>query len=243
MKDPFPPARAAGCRAMVENIDSYEPRDISARVLPAICGLLVDPEKTVREAGFKAVSKFVGHLEDISNNPEKSEKLNPSAKTSNTPSSTSATSASSGSQAPQGWAGYLTSAALNATVAAASAAASTASSKFRKTSSPDNPETPDADIPQVVVQKEEKTNGATEAPVKKGGMQLKSQKGKVDDINWDAIEAETVKESSDTGNGWGKGVKMHESLSTQLEMPEFFRNSWCIFACKIIRSSSVPFYS
>ena len=49
MKDPFPPARAAGCRAMVDNIEHYEPKDIAFRVLPTICGLLVDPEKSVRE--------------------------------------------------------------------------------------------------------------------------------------------------------------------------------------------------
>ena len=35
-------------------------------------------------------------------------------------------------------------------------------------------------------------------------MKLK-KKGKLDEINWDEIEAE-AKDSSDQGNGWGKGV-------------------------------------
>ena len=45
MKDPFPPARAAGCRAMVDNTELYEPRDIANRVIPALSGALVDPDK------------------------------------------------------------------------------------------------------------------------------------------------------------------------------------------------------
>ena len=58
MKDPFPPARAAGCRAMVDNIDQYEPKDIAFRVLPTICGLMVDPEKSVREGIFNILNSF-----------------------------------------------------------------------------------------------------------------------------------------------------------------------------------------
>lgn len=55
MKDPFPPARSAGCRAMMDNVSVYTPRDIAGRVLPAICILLCDPEKSVRETGFKVL--------------------------------------------------------------------------------------------------------------------------------------------------------------------------------------------
>ena len=129
MKDPFPPARAAGCRAMVENADQYAPRDLASRVLPATCALLVDPDKTVRETGFSAVQKFVSILEDISNDPDKAEKLNPQAAKPAQNSSSATSAQSSSNSAPQGWAGYLASSAVNLTMSAASTAASAASSK------------------------------------------------------------------------------------------------------------------
>ena len=57
MKDPFPPARSAGCRAMMENIDVYTPRDLAGRVIPSVAILLCDPDKTVRETGFSVSLK------------------------------------------------------------------------------------------------------------------------------------------------------------------------------------------
>ena len=228
MKDPFPPARAAGCRAMVDNIDQYEPKDIAFRVLPTICGLLVDPEKSVRDgnfstifqkcsthqtsAGFQGVQKFVSILEDVHNDPEKAAALNPNKAAPNTTSSVNGAQTAVGSpqNAQSGWAGYLASSAMSMAASAASAAASTATSKFRKEGSA-TPTTPtDDDVPKVVVEKpsgpkEEKSGGGS------GGMKLKKPAKKGQEINWDEIEAET-KEASD--NGWGKGVTNHKYNDT-----------------------------
>ena len=217
MKDPFPPARAAGCRAMVDNIDQYEPKDIAFRVLPTICGLMVDPEKSVREgiskklrfhltfclAGFSAVQKFVGVLEEISNDPEKAAALNPN-KPAPVANQSGAVSSPTNQSAQSGWAGYLASSAMSMAASAASAAANTATSKFRKSSDGQTP-TPD-DVPEVVVEKPKEEVKKT--PSSGGGMKLKKKAGKLDEINWDEIEAEAEK-SSDQGNGWGKGVNNH----------------------------------
>ena len=73
MKDPFPPARAAGCRAMVDNIDQYEPKDIAFRVLPTICGLLVDPEKSVRDGTFSTIFSKISKFPNFSRFPRRPE--------------------------------------------------------------------------------------------------------------------------------------------------------------------------
>lgn len=39
------------------------------RVLPALCPLTVDPEKTVREPAFKTIRGFLGKLERVSEDP------------------------------------------------------------------------------------------------------------------------------------------------------------------------------
>ena len=94
---------------------------------------------------------------------------------------------------------------MSMAASAGSAAVSAASSKFRKpseggattpTTTPTTPDTPD--VPEIVVEKPK------EKSEKSSGMKLK-KKGKLDEINWDEIEAD-AKDSSDQGNGWGKGV-------------------------------------
>lgn len=39
------------------------------RVLPALCPLTVDPEKTVRDPAFKTIRGFLGKLERVSEDP------------------------------------------------------------------------------------------------------------------------------------------------------------------------------
>ena len=49
LKDPFPPARCAGIGAMATTHTYYTTSDIASRLLPALCSLTVDKEKTVRD--------------------------------------------------------------------------------------------------------------------------------------------------------------------------------------------------
>lgn len=47
----------------------YLPSEIANRVLPALCSLTVDPEKSVRDPAFKTVKGFLGKLEKVSEDP------------------------------------------------------------------------------------------------------------------------------------------------------------------------------
>ena len=49
LKDPFPPARCAGIRAMADTHSYYLTSDIATRLLPSLCTMTVDGDKTVRD--------------------------------------------------------------------------------------------------------------------------------------------------------------------------------------------------
>lgn len=62
LKDPFPPARAAGVNAIMITRDMYSVKDIATRVLPAVCPLLVDNANDVRGIAFKVQEGFLAKL-------------------------------------------------------------------------------------------------------------------------------------------------------------------------------------
>lgn len=43
--------------------------EVANRVLPALCSLTIDPEKTVRDPAFKTIRGFLGKLEKVSEDP------------------------------------------------------------------------------------------------------------------------------------------------------------------------------
>lgn len=49
LKDPFPPARQAGILAMAATQNYYHMNEVACRLLPALCSMTRDPEKTVRD--------------------------------------------------------------------------------------------------------------------------------------------------------------------------------------------------
>lgn len=69
MRDPFPPARVAGILALAATQQYFLLTEIANRVLPALCSLTVDPEKSVREPAFKTIRGFLGKLEKVSEDP------------------------------------------------------------------------------------------------------------------------------------------------------------------------------
>ncbi|XP_033110396.1 N-terminal kinase-like protein isoform X2 [Anneissia japonica] len=71
MKDPFPPSRIAGVMAMHTCHNFFAVRDTALRILPAMCALSVDPDKSVRDQTFRVIKLFVQKLEDVSEHPEK----------------------------------------------------------------------------------------------------------------------------------------------------------------------------
>jgi SCY1-like protein 1 len=70
LKDPFPPARQAGVLAMAASHHYFTLAESSTRLLPSLCLLTMDPEKSVRDQTFKAIKCFLAKLEKVSETPE-----------------------------------------------------------------------------------------------------------------------------------------------------------------------------
>uniref|UniRef100_A0A915D2F9 Uncharacterized protein n=1 Tax=Ditylenchus dipsaci TaxID=166011 RepID=A0A915D2F9_9BILA len=70
LKDPFPPARMAGVLALSATQQYYSLFEVASKILPALASLTIDPEKQVRDQGFKAIKGFLEKLEKASESPE-----------------------------------------------------------------------------------------------------------------------------------------------------------------------------
>lgn len=69
MRDPFPPARTAGVLALAATQQYFLMSEVASRILPALCQLAVDPEKSVRDHVFRTIKGFLGKLEKLSEDP------------------------------------------------------------------------------------------------------------------------------------------------------------------------------
>ncbi|TWW55685.1 N-terminal kinase-like protein [Takifugu flavidus] len=70
-KDPFPASRSAGVLGFAATHNYYSVTEIAARILPTLCALAVDPDKSVRDQAFKAIKSFLSKLEIVSEDPTK----------------------------------------------------------------------------------------------------------------------------------------------------------------------------
>ncbi|XP_073410554.1 N-terminal kinase-like protein isoform X1 [Dendrobates tinctorius] len=68
-KDPFSPSRAAGVLGFAATHNFYSMNDCAGKILPVLCVVTVDPEKSVRDQAFKAIRSFLEKLEAISEDP------------------------------------------------------------------------------------------------------------------------------------------------------------------------------
>lgn len=75
IKDTFAPARGAGVLALATTQQYFLLSEVAHRILPALCTLTVDPDKTVREHTFKALRGFLGKLERVSEDPSLRERM------------------------------------------------------------------------------------------------------------------------------------------------------------------------
>ena len=50
-------------------------QDLAARLLPSICPLTRDPEKSVRDKAFTVIESFVSRLKSVSEDPELLEQM------------------------------------------------------------------------------------------------------------------------------------------------------------------------
>uniref|UniRef100_A0A8C3T265 N-terminal kinase-like protein n=1 Tax=Chelydra serpentina TaxID=8475 RepID=A0A8C3T265_CHESE len=96
-KDPFAPSRAAGVLGFAATHNFYSMNDCAFKILPVLCALTVDPEKTVRDQTFKAIRSFVTKLEAVSEDPSQLSELEKDVH---------AASTSPGMGAAASWAGW-----------------------------------------------------------------------------------------------------------------------------------------
>ncbi|KAL0270408.1 UNVERIFIED_CONTAM: hypothetical protein PYX00_007828 [Menopon gallinae] len=75
MRDPFPPARSAGILALAATQQYFLLSEVASRILPALCQLTVDPEKSVRDGVFRTIKGFLGKLEKVSEDPSLRESM------------------------------------------------------------------------------------------------------------------------------------------------------------------------
>lgn len=75
MRDPFSPARIAGILALSATQTYYSLRDTATKVMPALCHLTMDPEKSVRDQAFKALKGFISKIEKVSEDPSLSTQM------------------------------------------------------------------------------------------------------------------------------------------------------------------------
>ncbi|XP_061756157.1 N-terminal kinase-like protein [Nerophis ophidion] len=70
-KDPFAASRSAGVLGFAATHNYYSLTEVAARILPTLCAITVDPDKSVREQAFKAIRSFLSKLEAVSEDPTK----------------------------------------------------------------------------------------------------------------------------------------------------------------------------
>ncbi|XP_047441402.1 N-terminal kinase-like protein isoform X2 [Mugil cephalus] len=70
-KDPFPASRSAGVLGFAATHNFYSVTEIAGRILPTLCAITVDPDKSVRDQAFKAIKSFLSKLETVSEDPTK----------------------------------------------------------------------------------------------------------------------------------------------------------------------------
>nr|CAD7593138.1 unnamed protein product [Timema genevievae] len=75
MRDPFPPARSAGVLALAATQQYFLLSEVATRILPALCQLTIDPEKSVRDSVFRTIKGFLGKLEKVSEDPSLRESM------------------------------------------------------------------------------------------------------------------------------------------------------------------------
>ncbi|KAJ1529747.1 hypothetical protein ONE63_006497 [Megalurothrips usitatus] len=69
MRDTFPPTRQAGILALAATQQYFLLSEVANRILPALCPLALDPDKSVRDALFRTIKGFLGKLEKVSEDP------------------------------------------------------------------------------------------------------------------------------------------------------------------------------
>ncbi|KAJ1929819.1 Nuclear aminoacylation-dependent tRNA export pathway component [Tieghemiomyces parasiticus] len=65
LRDPFPHARSAALMAVAATSSRHEAKDLTGRLLPAACSVLLDQEKVVRTQALKAVQNLLATVDKL----------------------------------------------------------------------------------------------------------------------------------------------------------------------------------
>ena len=71
----MPLVGVAGILALAATQQYFLLSEVANRILPALCTLTVDPEKSVRDPAFKTIKGFLGKLERVSEDPSLRESM------------------------------------------------------------------------------------------------------------------------------------------------------------------------
>ncbi|XP_027197212.2 N-terminal kinase-like protein yata [Dermatophagoides pteronyssinus] len=69
LRDPFPPSRIACIQSLDATQNFFTLQDCTSKIMPALCLILMDPEKQVRDHAFVTLKNFVQKIEKFSENP------------------------------------------------------------------------------------------------------------------------------------------------------------------------------
>lgn len=95
MRDPFPPARIAGIMALAATQQYFPLQDVASKILPNLCHLTLDPDKSVRDSVFRVLKGFLGKMEKVSEDPALRETMESEVR-----------SVTAGGSQPASWAGW-----------------------------------------------------------------------------------------------------------------------------------------
>ncbi|KAE9548145.1 hypothetical protein FO519_008643 [Halicephalobus sp. NKZ332] len=186
LKDPFPPARMSGVLALGATQQYYSLSEVASRILPTLAPLTMDPEKQVRDQGFKALKGFLEKLEKASENPSIIPELEAQVNAGGR------SGLLSSEKVPQ-WAGW---------------AIKAISGKFYKSSNPvSNPEEK-----QVIQEEKRPTTTSTTASSTMSTTKIDSSSGKSQVVDgWGDMEDEEENESDGNGaESWTTRAKSME---------------------------------
>ncbi|XP_042296819.1 N-terminal kinase-like protein [Sceloporus undulatus] len=232
-KDPFAPSRAAGVLGFAATHNFYSMKDCAFKILPVLCTLTLDLEKTVRDQAFKAIRSFMTKLEKVSEDPDQLSELEKDVH---------AASASPGTAAS--WAGW-----------AVTGVSSLTSKLIRtNTGSVQTTEPGAEEVPAAATAEPPKTDAAGRSPSATGATspsprhwdpeedaaEEESSADRWDDEDWGSLEQETEQpkrqSSPDDWNspGWSEpassakkpGGRMTASATSPKAEPDWSTSAW-----------------
>ncbi|KAM6435361.1 N-terminal kinase-like protein [Liasis olivaceus] len=225
-KDPFAPSRAAGVLGFAATHNFYSMKECASKILPVLCTLTVDPEKTVRDQAFKAIRSFMTKLETVSEDPSQLSELEKDVQ---------AASASPGVGSAASWAGWAVTGVSSLTSKLIRTNAGT--TQGAEQVAEDAPAKAPLEPPKSGTGRPPASEGAAPAPssrwdVEEDVGEEESAADQWDDEDWGSLEQEAEQPkrqpSPDDWNspGWAEPAQMFSGRTAATTAPETQEPDW-----------------